>query len=211
MLVDDPSAPGRKMLSVVGTANADAIRFKADKKGGGVEVRLGNKKLGAFAGMTRIVVDGGAGDDTIDARAATVPVALFGGAGNDYLVGGDAGDILVGGAGNDVISGGRGDDVIVGGAGQDFLFSHFGDDLAVAGSLSFENDLGAMTAVQSEWTRTDRNLSQRIASLMDGGGRNGAVKLSGNLIDDNAADLLVGTPNADWLLTGARDRVLRVR
>ena len=41
VLVNDPDAPGKKMLSVLGTAGADTIRLKQDKKGN-VEVRLGN-------------------------------------------------------------------------------------------------------------------------------------------------------------------------
>lgn len=210
MLVDDPSAPSRKMLSVIGTSGSDAVRFKEKK--GSVEVRLRNKKLGEFSGMTRIVVDGGAGDDAIDAMKLSIPVVLFGGAGDDYLVGGDGDDVLVGGAGDDVISGSFGNDVIVGGAGRDRLFSFMGNDLVVAGSLSFEEDPSAMTAVLSEWSRADSTLAQRVANLTDGGGNNGLVNLGGdNVVDDNDRDSMFGTVGADWLINGAGDRVQRIR
>lgn len=210
LLVDDPSAPGRKMLSVKGTAGSDVIRLKEKK--GLVEVRFGNKKLGAFSGITRVVVDAGAGSDVIDARGMNFPVALFGGAGDDYLVGGRGNDILAGGAGDDLLSGSFGNDLMVGGAGRDTLFSFLGNDLVVAGSLMFEDDLISMSAVLSEWSHTNCTLAQRVTHLTDGGGRNGAVKLGGgNVIDDNDRDWLFGTVGADWLLNGAGDRVQRIR
>src|SRR5688500_2418993 len=210
VLVNDPDAPGKKMLSVLGTAGADQIRLKQDKKGN-VEVRLGNKRLGSFSGMTRIVVDGGAGNDTIDASGVTVPVVILGGDGDDLINGGDGNDILLGGAGNDNISGSYGNDLIGGGKGRDALFSHFGNDLVLADALSFENDLRSTTAVLSEWTRNDRSLAQRVANLMNGGGKNGKTKLSGNVVDDKAADRIFGTPNADLLLTGAGDGRKRLK
>ena len=161
--------------------------------------------------MTRIVVDGGAGNDTIDASGVTVPVVILGGDGDDLINGGNGNDILLGGAGNDNISGSHGNDLIGGGKGRDALFSHFGNDLVLAGSLSFENDLRSTTAVLSEWTRNDRSLSQRIANLMNGGGKNGKTKLGGNVVDDNAADRIFGTPNADLLLTGTGDVLKRLK
>ena len=209
LLVSDPANPGKKMLSVLGTSGTDQVHFKAGKKGN-VEVRLGNKKLGTFSGMTRIVVDGGAGNDVLDAHGLSVPVALFGGKGNDVMRGGTNNDILVGGEGDDVIFGGKGNDVIVGGAGRDELYSVLGNDVLVGGSLKFENDVTSMSALLAEWTRTDRSLSQRVANLMNGGGKNGSVKMSGNVVDDNVRDVMFGNPNADWLVTGNNDRVQRV-
>ncbi|MGB7156510.1 MAG: PKD domain-containing protein, partial [Tepidisphaeraceae bacterium] len=208
VLVDDPANPGKKMLVVTGTTRSETIRIKNGRRGT-IEVRLGGNKLGTFSGATRVIVNGGDGNDVIDASGLNVPVALFGGAGNDLLVGGDVSDILSGGAGNDHLFGGRGNDLIVGGAGKDDLHSWRGNDVLVGGSLAVENDLASMHALLSEWTRTDRTLSQRIASLLNGGGKNGSTKLTA--LDDNARDTLTGSVSADWLLTGADDRVMRLR
>ncbi len=55
---------------------------------------------GLAAGTTRLVADGGAGDDV-----------LIGGPDDDTLLGGDDDDVLIGGDGIDVLDGGAGDDV----------------------------------------------------------------------------------------------------
>lgn len=170
VLVADPDAPGKQMLSVQGTAGSDRIRFKAGKQGA-IEVRLDNRKLGTFSGMTRIIIDAGAGNDVIDARKVNVPVVLVGGTDSDLLVGGKANNILIG----------------------------------------FEDDVASMSAVLAEWSRPDRSLSQRIANLMNGGGNNGSVALAGNVEEDKARDSLFGSTGADWLLSGAGDRVVRIR
>jgi Ca2+-binding RTX toxin-like protein len=65
-----------------------------------------------------VIVDGGAGDDTI-----------IGGKGNDVLIGGDGSDQISGGAGNDLILGGAGDDFVEGGTGNDTVYGGDGDDV----------------------------------------------------------------------------------
>jgi RTX calcium-binding nonapeptide repeat (4 copies) len=62
-------------------------------------------------GVELVKFDGGAGDDTLDARASSTPVEAIGGEGNDILIGGTGkivvsptstlGDTLTGGAGQD--------------------------------------------------------------------------------------------------------------
>ena len=55
------------------------------------------------AGITRIVLNGGDQDDTLNAGTIAIPVTLGGGAGMDTLTGGTAGDSLIGGTGADVL------------------------------------------------------------------------------------------------------------
>ncbi|NLX22274.1 MAG: calcium-binding protein, partial [Phycisphaerae bacterium] len=86
-----------------------------------------------LAQVARIVVNAGAGDDTVTAAALTndwdsdppvvrgVKVVIDGGAGKDTLVGGHGDDEIHGGAGDDLIRGGRGNDVLDGGDGIDTL------------------------------------------------------------------------------------------
>ncbi|MBK1841301.1 hypothetical protein JHL17_28240 [Azospirillum sp. YIM B02556] len=54
---------------------------------------------------------------------------LFGGSGNDTLIGGDGDDAFYGEAGNDLMIGGDGDDTFHGGAGSDSLIGGMGDDV----------------------------------------------------------------------------------
>jgi subtilisin family serine protease len=65
------------------------------------------------AGITRVVLNGSDGDDTLSASTiATVPVTLNGGAGLDRLTGGALADSLIGGTGADSFTGGAGGDTI---------------------------------------------------------------------------------------------------
>ena len=73
-------------------------------------------------------VDGGTGDDTIDATGLLQQSALTGGTGDDQLTGSAFRDVLLGGDGNDVLTGGDGNDELTGGAGSDTLIGGDGDD-----------------------------------------------------------------------------------
>jgi Ca2+-binding RTX toxin-like protein len=86
------------------------------------------KSLDKKAGNLEVLIDGGAGNDFIDASAANFNLTLLGGGGNDILLGGRGNDILMGGDGNDILMGGPGDDYLYGGAGNDLLVGGPGHD-----------------------------------------------------------------------------------
>jgi Ca2+-binding RTX toxin-like protein len=93
---------------------------------------------GSQAANDALVVNGGAGDDTINAAglpAGTTKLTIDGGAGNDLIVGSAGADKLFGGDGNDVVFGGRGDDAARLGAGNDVFVWNPGD-----GSDTIEGD-----------------------------------------------------------------------
>lgn len=128
-------------------SNADAFRLDADPTTGGALFQRTNLipfKVGlthienvvmqtgagddtitvtalAGTGVKRVVLDGGDGNDTLDGSAADVRLEVYGGAGNDTLLGGSKNDVLSGGDGNDVLTGGKGLDTLDGGAGNDVL------------------------------------------------------------------------------------------
>ncbi|HET7450926.1 MAG TPA: calcium-binding protein [Gaiellaceae bacterium] len=69
-----------------------------------------------------LVVNANGGDDTFSATgnlAALVRLVVDGGAGNDTLLGGNGGDTLLGGDGNDFVDGNQGSDTVLLGAGND--------------------------------------------------------------------------------------------
>jgi Ca2+-binding RTX toxin-like protein/uncharacterized protein YkwD len=80
----------------------------------------------AFAG--EVVINGNAGDDSIDASAIGLTTSLSGGTGSDVLIGGSASDFLNGGSGDDTATGNAGNDTINGGSGRDSLDGGAGDD-----------------------------------------------------------------------------------
>ena len=75
-----------------------------------------------------IVVNGNAGDDSIDVSEVGLSTSLSGGLGDDILIGGAAADFLNGGAGDDTAAGNEGNDTINGGSGRDMLDGGAGDD-----------------------------------------------------------------------------------
>ena len=92
--------------------------------------------LGAAIGSVRLLIDGGAGDDTL--TGSDDADTILGGAGLDVITGNNGNDTLLGGADADVISGNNGNDVIDGNDGDDTLLGDAGDD-SVSGS--FGNDM----------------------------------------------------------------------
>ena len=72
----------------------------------------------------------GAGNDSVFVDPnVTTPLFVSGGAGNDYLKGGNGPNALLGGTGNDTLIGGRSDDLLMGGPGFDTIIGGGGRDM----------------------------------------------------------------------------------
>jgi phospholipase/lecithinase/hemolysin len=119
----------------VGGTNANDRIVIMPERFGGVYVNVNGSQLGPYQLQPdgQIVAFAHDGDDFLHATAASRAVILEGGAGNDLLFGGWAGDILRGDVGNDCLFGGGGDDALYGGDGRDVLFGGCGDDLLRGG------------------------------------------------------------------------------
>ena len=183
-----------------------------------------------FTGVSTIVADGGAGNDSITIEPGVfISAELSGGEGDDLLFAGENASILHGDAGNDQLSGrsgndqlfgddgddslfgGGGNDVLEGGAGSDFLQGQAGndtlrggdDDDTMTGGLGddfLQGDLG-----DDQLTGDDGSDSPTIGGndrLEGGAGRDVLEGEAGN-------DLLFGGTEDDLLSGGAGDDVLR--
>jgi hypothetical protein len=112
---------------------------------------------GALAGVKiaiPAVLDGGAGNDTLDASGTSQPAILLGGAGNDTLTGSGANSILIGGTGTDVLRGGAGDTV----------FS--------PGPTAFDTNVAALLQLMQEWQNTGTAFltrAQHLTGTLSGG------------------------------------------
>src|SRR5207302_8142669 len=80
---------------------------------------------GAEAANDRLIVNGLAGDDVVEASGLAAGAIPF------SADGGDGADVLIGGAGNDTLLGGAGDDVLIGGPGQDVLDGGTGNNILI--------------------------------------------------------------------------------
>lgn len=169
-----------------------------------------------FSGVTGLVrVFGQGGDDWLIASFLERPAYLDGGAGDDFLVGGIAGDILDGGAGSDFLIGGiqsiDGSDTLVGGAGRDGLIGHLGADLLDGGEdedillggafrvfFITVDDMQDICDIMSPWL-DGADYADRVAA--------GAAGIeNGVFYDDAAIDVMTGgATDRDWFFAGAGD------
>src|SRR5262245_31367451 len=126
--------PGPGTLSVFGDALDNTITISRNAagqilvNGGAVTVTGGTPTV---ANTALIQVSGLDGNDTItldEANGALPAAQLFGGNGNDTLIGGSGADMLFGQAGNDTLLGKGGNDFLFGGADDDPLTGGDGDD-----------------------------------------------------------------------------------
>jgi len=93
-------------------------------------------------GIERIAIEGGAGNNNLDASAASVPVLLLGGPGNDTLLGGSGNDTLTGGfRGDSTVAGSDGVDSIDGGAGTDAVKNDAADTVVDAAGSNLHTDI----------------------------------------------------------------------
>jgi Ca2+-binding RTX toxin-like protein len=123
---NDPSRIEAKVRNVVSSFNlADVKQIRIEGFSGHDYIQVSNN----IALPTRIY--GGAGNDTIIGGGSRD--RIYGGTGNDSIIGNSGHDILYGEEGDDTIRGGNGNDYIVGGEGNDFLEGNAGNDRLYGG------------------------------------------------------------------------------
>jgi Ca2+-binding RTX toxin-like protein len=146
-------------LTVTGTDGADDILVGGSVRAVTVTANGQTVAGGPFAGVSKIVVDAGSGNDRV---TVTVPI-------NSTLNGDDDNDTLTGGPGNDVLNGGAGDDVLVGGDGDDALNGGDGNDALTGG--------GGVDAMRGEAGNDSIDAADGIAdTLVDGGPGNDVIQ-----------------------------------
>ncbi|HUE73617.1 MAG TPA: CHRD domain-containing protein [Pirellulaceae bacterium] len=151
----NPGAGGFDQVIVNGTEGPDAVLSTADTLTGlGAAVTIGAgidqlnlNTLGgddsiilslAVPGLAKII-DAGAGNDLVDLSGVAVDPAdptIYGGDGDDVIIGSPNADLIFGGRGNDTIDGGAGDDVLYGEEGNDILTGGPGADQMFGGDGS---------------------------------------------------------------------------
>jgi hypothetical protein len=111
-LSPNPFNPAKTDLVVLGTAGNDYIRL-IQSGAHGVKVVLNGVNMGVFTPTGRIIAEGLAGNDVITAAGLKHSVWLYGGAGNDRLIGTTfATNYLFGGTGRNTLVRGTRSDIL---------------------------------------------------------------------------------------------------
>ncbi len=187
----------------------------------------GNDTLSAYPGIGNHLLDGGSGEDTLQAGSGAD--TLLGGSGNDVLTaqnltgnhrldGGADNDQLFAGDGSDTLLGGTGTDALYGGAGASSLNGGDGDDTLYGGAGASSLDGGGGNDLLSTVGHNGNNLLQGGAGQdeLDAGSGNDSLfggddndvlssqQQSGNHLLDGGAgsDTLYGGDGNDTLLGG---------
>ena len=157
-------------------------------------------------------VDGGRGDDQLDASAAKTAATILGNAGDDKITGGQANDYLHGGDGEDILAGGAGNDRLIGGAGADELRGGEGNDLIYADGQDTVVEGGAgydRVIVQGS---DDFKLDMAAAGVerFDGGAGDDTLDASGTttaatVLGNGGDDKITGGSANDYLIGGTGD------
>ena len=118
-ILPDPTDPTKTALYVGGTTGDDKIKVLPVGSTGAYEVFVNGVSKGTFSPTGRIIIFGQAGNDSIDVpNTVSLPVEMYGGAGDDHLSSGVGDDLLVGGDGADELFGGSGRDILIGEPGS---------------------------------------------------------------------------------------------
>ncbi len=156
-----------------------------------------------FSGVTKIVGNAGAGNDSIKIDPlVTIAVELSGGLGNDELMAGGGAALLRGDEGDDLLIGGSENDQLFGGAGADTLMGERGDDLLEGGDDDDTLDGGSGADTLRGQAGVDVLLGGRDQDVLEGG--SGDDYLQG----DRGDDILRGGDGNDQLMGDRGDDLL---
>jgi Ca2+-binding RTX toxin-like protein len=207
----DPLDPQSRVVIASATSGADDVQVTPGFAMDQIVIAINALASGSFAPTSRIVAEGGAGDDTLEVSGSiSLPVWLYGNDGNDRLKGGAGHDILLGGAGDDLLVGKSGRDLLVGGRGNDRLVGNADDDILIAGWTLYDYDYqqrpegilrpdheDAVTAIMQKWM-LDGDSFDRAAQISDPAF---VYRLAlGETVFDTPEDedVLTGSAGSDW-------------
>ncbi|MEO9894804.1 MAG: DUF4214 domain-containing protein [Paracoccaceae bacterium] len=198
---DDVSTQGGEGYDVAIVENEDAVSL--DLVATGFESAVGNNGNDIFTAEgsnISVALFGGAGDDTLS--GGNTADTFFGSIGDDSIFGGAGQDTANGGNGNDRIDGETGDDSLLGGSGDDTIIGGIGDDTLAGGEGddSINGDTEDDVLVGGKGNDT----------LIGGAGDDSLSGGAGNdiLIDDNGDDRVTGGDGDDIFQLSRNDEAL---
>ncbi|MEM9120687.1 MAG: calcium-binding protein [Cyanobacteria bacterium P01_F01_bin.56] len=146
---------------------------------GDYDYRITGRGTDRIRNIETVLIQGGQGNNTLDATQLGLSSTLDGLGGNDTLKGGSNHDFLFGGSGQDNLQGNAGDDVLMGGEGLDTLRGGAGAD------VFFLQELDTLDAIIKDFNRNEdaikaTNLSSLTAQTTTYDGKSGVGVMNGS-------------------------------
>ena len=129
------------------------------------------------------------GNDTLTGLQRAVNM-LYGGNGNDSLIGREQNDHLFGQAGDDILIDGAGDDVLMGGRGNDTLYAQAGNDTLTGGDGADVFRISARNTFITDFSHA-QNDQLYLNGVLTGGARLESMGVLHDIDGDGAVDDLV--------------------
>ena len=164
---------------------------------------LGSDSISGFEGAQ---LRGGASNNIIDASHFGFPVTLWGGAGDDSLIGGTKSNVLFGEDGNDTLIGGVGNDTLDGGVGQDLVIGLANNNVTVTDTQILGGKaLGNDTYSSIEGLQLTGGSAANLFNASGFAGNATLMGMAGNdtLIGGSGNDSISGGAGNDSLIGGA--------
>jgi hypothetical protein len=212
--VTDPMDPTKTAVVVVGLTTGNNVIQITRLDTVNFDILLNGTNYLRLLPSGHIYVQGGSGNDVIEVTTTLgTPLFIRAGAGDDYIVGGTAADIILGEDGDDIIYGGQNRDLLIGGAGNDVIYGGgvnlpdtAAGDLIIGVSTIYDAIDQSLIAISQEWARTNATLTQRVQNLSRGTG--GLPVVNGTImINDLARNQFVGYSSQDWIWGSSLDYV----
>ena len=192
--------------TLIGGGGGDSIQT-----GNGCDVVYGNQGDDCVVCEGESTIFGGIGNDTIYVTKG--PSVIYGNLGDDQVyVSDDECHQIWGGAGNDTLVGGNGAESLIGGKGNDLIDAMGGDDFVIGGSGSDTISGGAGNDTLFGGTENDTLYGNEGHDLMYGGQNDDYVAGgAGNdtLVGNDGRDVLIGGQGDDRLYGGSGNDLLQ--
>jgi Ca2+-binding RTX toxin-like protein len=127
------------------------------------------------------------------------------------VTGGQGNNLLVG-DGNNILKGGNGRDILISGGGTSTLQAGNGEAILLGAHLLFDTNTAFLGAIMAEWSFTYDPINPlndyliRVGHLENGGGKNGAARLTPATIKPQAGTtILISGAQLDFLILDALD------
>jgi len=196
------------VLTISGTSGNDVTTITQSKSTLNV-VRNGIAESFDATQVSRLMIYGVDGNDSIDFSGTNIPGYVDAGTGDDRVVGGGGNDTLTGGAGKDSLYGGSGDDRINGSGTSDKIYGQAGNDRLYgdAGNDRLDGGGGVDRLFGGDGNDTllggssnDKLYGEAGNDSLDGQGQSDLVD-GGDGTDSAQKDLLDSVVNVESLLT----------